>query len=105
MRAAAATGGVDLKAMGFVNQTGLGQVYAIADCLVLPSDSAETWGLVVNEALATGLPVVVSDAVGCVPDLLRDGTPLCELEWRNRTRSEVLSLSAAPTFAPWRESE
>jgi len=73
MRAEAATGGVDLKAIGFVNQTELGQVYAIADCLVLPSDSAETWGLVVNEALATGLPVVVSDAVGCVPDLLRDG--------------------------------
>src|SRR6185503_3021882 len=73
MRAEAATVGVDLKAIGFVNQTGLGQVYAIADCLVLPSDSAETWGLVVNEALATGLPVVVSDAVGCVPDLLRDG--------------------------------
>src|SRR6185436_8603928 len=45
MRAEAATVGVDLKAIGFVNQTGLGQVYAIADCLVLPSDSAETWGL------------------------------------------------------------
>jgi glycosyltransferase involved in cell wall biosynthesis len=73
MRAEAARLGVDLKAIGFVNQTELGRVYAIADCLVLPSDFAETWGLVVNEALATGLPVVVSDAVGCAPDLLRDG--------------------------------
>src|SRR5262249_35269103 len=36
-----------------------------------PSTSAETWGLVVNEALATGLPCVVSDQVGCAPDLVR----------------------------------
>ena len=36
---------------------------------MLPSDR-ESWGLVVNEALATGLPVVVSDAVGCMPDLV-----------------------------------
>jgi glycosyltransferase involved in cell wall biosynthesis len=73
MRAEAARLGVDLKAIGFLNQTELGRAYGIADCLVLPSDYAETWGLVVNEALATGLPVVVSDAVGCAPDLVRDG--------------------------------
>jgi glycosyltransferase involved in cell wall biosynthesis len=38
---------------------------------VLPSD--ETWGLVVNEALATGLPCVVADRVGCAPDLVTPG--------------------------------
>src|SRR5262249_17570471 len=65
--------GVDLKLIGFLNQTELGAAYAIADCLVLPSDYPETWGLVVNEALATGLPCVVSDAVGCGPDMVRDG--------------------------------
>jgi glycosyltransferase involved in cell wall biosynthesis len=53
---------------GFLNQSQLGRVYAAADCLAVPSES-ETWGLVVNEALATGLPCVVSDAVGCAPDL------------------------------------
>jgi glycosyltransferase involved in cell wall biosynthesis len=63
--------GVDLNLIGFLNQTELGQAYAIADCLVLPSP--ETWGLVVNEALATGLPCVVSNAVGCAPDMVRDG--------------------------------
>ena len=49
--------GVDLKAIGFLNQTELGKAYAFADCLVLPSDFPETWGLVVNEALAAGLPL------------------------------------------------
>ena len=58
---------------GFVNQQELPSWYAAADTLVLPSDSRETWGLVVNEAMAAGLPVVVSDAAGCSPDLVRDG--------------------------------
>src|SRR5262249_10363056 len=53
---------------GFLNQRELGRAYAAADCLVLPS-VRESWGLVVNEALATGLPAVVSEAVGCAPDL------------------------------------
>ncbi len=58
---------------GFVNQQELPSWYAAADTLVLPSDSRETWGLVVNEAMAAGLPVVVSDAAGCSPDLVREG--------------------------------
>jgi len=58
---------------GFVNQQELPSWYAAADMLVLPSDSRETWGLVVNEAMAAGLPVVVSDAAGCSPDLVREG--------------------------------
>jgi glycosyltransferase involved in cell wall biosynthesis len=40
-----------------------------ADCLVLPSYS-ETWGLVVNEALASDLPCIVSDACGCAENLV-----------------------------------
>ena len=58
---------------GFVNQRELPSWYAAADALVLPSDSRETWGLVVNEAMAAGLPVVVSDAAGCSIDLVRNG--------------------------------
>jgi glycosyltransferase involved in cell wall biosynthesis len=74
MRAEAQKLGVDLKAIGFLNQTELGNAYAIADCLVLPSDASETWGLVVNEALAAGLPAIVSDEVGCAPDLINRET-------------------------------
>lgn len=55
---------------GFLNQTEISQAYVAADCLVLPSDSRETWGLVVNEALASGLPCVVSNACGCAEDLI-----------------------------------
>lgn len=58
---------------GFVNQAALPVAYAAADVLVLPSSGAETWGLVVNEALACGVPAVVSDAVGCGPDLIVPG--------------------------------
>lgn len=54
---------------GFLNQSQVPEAYATADCLVLPSDYGETWGLVVNEALAFGLPVLVSDRCGCAEDL------------------------------------
>ena len=54
---------------GFLNQTEISQAYVVADCLVLPSDYGETWGLVVNEALASGLPCLVSDACGCAEEL------------------------------------
>jgi glycosyltransferase involved in cell wall biosynthesis len=73
IRAEADRLGVDVRFVGFLNQSAIGRAYAVADCLVLPSDSSETWGLVVNEALATGLPCVVSDAVGCAPDLVKPG--------------------------------
>jgi glycosyltransferase involved in cell wall biosynthesis len=57
---------------GFLNQTEISRAYVAADCLVLPSDHGETWGLVVNEALASGLPCLVSDACGCAEDLAGD---------------------------------
>lgn len=58
---------------GFLNQTEISRAYAAADCLVLPSDYGETWGLVVNEAMASGLPAIVSDRVGSGPDLIEEG--------------------------------
>src|SRR2546425_4634910 len=66
--------GVGCSKLGFVNQSEMVRVYAAADCLALPSDGRETWGLVVNEALATGLPCIVSDRVGCAPDLVDETT-------------------------------
>ncbi|MDC3298631.1 glycosyltransferase family 4 protein [bacterium] len=55
---------------GFQNQTKLPQFYAESDIFVLPSGYGETWGLVVNEAMLHGKPVIVSDLVGCGDDLV-----------------------------------
>lgn len=57
---------------GFVNQAELPKFYAAADVFVLPSEN-EPWGLIVNEVMCAGLPVVVAEGVGCVADLLTDG--------------------------------
>ena len=59
--------------VGFKNQTELPEYYTIADIFVLPSGAGETWGLVVNEAMCFGLPIIVSDVVGCGPDLVKHG--------------------------------
>lgn len=57
---------------GFQQSDGLRAYFGLASCLVLPSLS-EPWGLVVNEAMAAGLPVLVSHRCGCVPELVRSG--------------------------------
>ena len=58
---------------GFLNQSEIAAAYAACDALVLPSDFGETWGLVVNEAMACGRAAIVSDRVGCGPDLVLPG--------------------------------
>lgn len=58
--------------VGFKKQTELLFYYALCDLFILPSHT-ETWGLVVNEAMAAGKAVIVSNKVGCWPDLVEDG--------------------------------
>jgi glycosyltransferase involved in cell wall biosynthesis len=55
---------------GFIRNPELPRYYAIADIFVLPS-SSEPWGVVVTEAMASALPVILSDKVGCRGDLLK----------------------------------
>lgn len=56
---------------GFLNQSEMPAALSAADLVVLPSEgSGETWGLIINEAMACGTPVVVSDHVGCAQDLI-----------------------------------
>jgi glycosyltransferase involved in cell wall biosynthesis len=73
LRARAAAAGLPIAFAGFQNQQAIADFYTAADCLVLPSDGRETWGLVVNEAMACGRPAIVSDEVGCAPDLVEPG--------------------------------
>ena len=57
---------------GFRQVEELPRIYAGAGVLVHASVK-DTWGLVVNEAMASGLPVIVSGRCGCASDLVRDG--------------------------------
>ena len=63
----------DVVLAGFQDQRRLGRAYAASDIFVLPSESHETWGIVVNEAMNFALPVVVTDKVGSGADLVRSG--------------------------------
>ena len=62
----------DVHFAGFRNQSELPKFYAVADLFVLPSED-EPWGLVINEAMCAGLPIVASEEIGAVPDLVKDG--------------------------------
>jgi glycosyltransferase involved in cell wall biosynthesis len=59
-----------VRFLGFQRQTELPRCYDLCDAFVLPS-GIEAWGLVVNEVMCAGRAVVVSDMVGCAPDLVR----------------------------------
>jgi glycosyltransferase involved in cell wall biosynthesis len=56
------------RVLPFQNQSRMPIVYRLGDIFVLPSAFGESWGLAVNEALACGRPVIVSDRVGCAAD-------------------------------------
>lgn len=71
-RLAAELGLSSVSFAGFVNQSRLPAIYGASDIFVLPSEN-EPWGLAVNEAMAAGLPVVISSELGCAPDLVADG--------------------------------
>jgi glycosyltransferase involved in cell wall biosynthesis len=58
---------------GFINQSAIGMYYAAADVYVMCSTEEETWGLSTNEAMNFGLPLILTDTVGCADDLLLDG--------------------------------
>jgi glycosyltransferase involved in cell wall biosynthesis len=57
--------------VGFVHRDGLAQFYTRGQALILPTHS-DTWGLVVNEAMSCGLPILTTDVAGCVLDLVQN---------------------------------
>lgn len=60
--------------LDFQNQSAMPSVYEASNVFVLPSKGpGETWGLAVNEAMANGKPVIVSDKCGCAADLVKQG--------------------------------
>lgn len=68
-RAARSLYGVDVHFEGLRGTADLPQYYGFASCFILPS-TREPWGLVANEAMACGLPLILSQRCGCAEDLL-----------------------------------
>jgi glycosyltransferase involved in cell wall biosynthesis len=68
----AVTSGERVRMLGFRAPEDLPRIYGLAELAVVPSHD-EPWGVAVNEALAAGIPVVASDAVGAAVDLVTEG--------------------------------
>jgi glycosyltransferase involved in cell wall biosynthesis len=62
----------NIRMLGFQNQSELPRLFDLCDVFILPS-IYEPWGLIVNEVMNAARAIVVSDQVGCAPDLVRDG--------------------------------
>ena len=69
---ARSSGLADIRFCGFRNQSELPRFFDLSSVFVLPARH-EPWGLVVNEAMNAARPVVLSDDIGCQPDLITDG--------------------------------
>lgn len=88
LQAASISPGV-VRFAGFAQQGQLATYYALAEMLILPTYT-DTWGLVVNEAMACGLPVIVSKVAGCAADLVKENWNGLSVEPR-----DVSSLTSA----------
>jgi glycosyltransferase involved in cell wall biosynthesis len=62
------------RVLPFQNQSRMPVAYRLGDLFALPSAYGETWGLAVNEAMASGRPVLVSNKVGCASDVVDEAT-------------------------------
>ncbi|MFY9159458.1 glycosyltransferase [Aquirufa ecclesiirivi] len=87
----------NIHVLGTVAWTELADLYRQATCLILVS-TAETWGMVANEAQELGKPVICTEACGCANDLILDGynglviKHLSDLEERNRIKQFLKEL-------------
>jgi len=100
----------------FQNQSAMPAVYQACDIFCLPSKGPnETWGLAVNEAMAAGRPVLVSDKCGCAIDLVDSGIngeifeagsqsfliQKLSLLFENKTELSTLGYNAKTKVASW----
>ena len=107
-----------VKVLGFANQSQLPETYCASDLFVLPSDY-EPFGMVVNEAMLCGCPVVVSDKVGAQFDLVKHGetgfvfpvrdvralSDILRNALRDRHRLEHIRIAARTQMDHWSPKE
>jgi glycosyltransferase involved in cell wall biosynthesis len=82
---------------GFVDRNDLAQYYGLAECLVLPTYS-DPWGLVVNEAMACGLPVICANVAGCVADLVKSNGRLVDPGDHSQLRHAMMEIACDPVL-------
>lgn len=77
---------------GFIQRDDLASYYALAECLVMPTHS-DPWGLVVNEAMACGLPVICTNVAGCAADLVLENGIVVEPGNTQQLRDAMLAIA------------
>ena len=91
----------NISIIGFLNQSEIAMAYVASDCLILPSNYNETWGLVVNEVMACGKPAIVSDQCGSAEDLAFPISPELVFGFGNITAlSEAIIFAMKTKFTP-----
>ena len=95
----AASGTANIHFLPFQNQSSMPSVYRIGDVFCLPSKGpGETWGLAVNEAMASSLSIIISDKCGCAMDLVDDLTGMVfKSEDIEELKSALLKFSKKTT--------
>ena len=88
--------------MGYVQSQEMGPYLAAADVLVMPSH-LEPWGLVVNEAMATGMPVIATTCSGAATDLIVDGETGYRYQAGDVERLRRLLQSVVQDSGAWAE--
>ena len=82
---------------GFVERDGLVPYYSLADCIVLPTYT-DTWGLVVNEAMACGLPVICTHVAGCAAELVQSNGRVIDPGSVLQLRQAMMEIAADPVL-------
>ncbi|MDQ6608213.1 MAG: glycosyltransferase family 4 protein [Bacteroidota bacterium] len=88
-----------IKFLGFQNQTAMPAVYRLADIFILPSTGpGETWGLGANEAMACGLPVLLSSKAGGALDLVKENGIIFGPDDVEKVEAYIQQLKSSPTL-------
>lgn len=80
---------------GFIQRDELAAHYSLAECFVLPTHS-DPWGLVVNEAMACGLPIICTAVAGCAADLVLENGRVIDSENTYQLAGAMQEISADP---------
>jgi glycosyltransferase involved in cell wall biosynthesis len=82
---------------GFVDRNDLALYYGLAECLVFPTYT-DTWGLVVNEAMACGLPVICTNVAGCAAELVQSNGRVVDPGSDSQLSQAMIEIACDPAL-------